>query len=245
MLIPFNSLFLDRKISGIIHIGAHELEELSAYKNKNIQKIIWIEANPSKYNFIEKKIDSYKEMSLGKFAAGSKRDRLFLNVSNNGQSSSILKLGTHKTSYPNIFYTSKQLVDVIPFDSWANDNKIEKRFYNFINIDIQGYELEALKGMKEQLIFADYLYLEVNFCQVYKNCSQIDDLDKYLNNFDFKRVGTYKTTKGWGDAIYVKKWIFLNKIYYLILIPLIRLVMLPLKIFKRFVIFIKTFYRQF
>ena len=94
MLIPFNSLFLDRKISGIIHIGAHELEELSAYKNKNIQKIIWIEANPSKYNFIEKKIDSYKEMSLGKFAAGSKRDRLFLNVSNNGQSSSILKLGT-------------------------------------------------------------------------------------------------------------------------------------------------------
>ena len=72
-------------------------------------------------------------------------------LQNNGQSSSILPLGTHKTSYPNIFYTSQISVDVLPYDSWANDKVLNNDVYNFINIDVQGYELEALKGMKKQL----------------------------------------------------------------------------------------------
>ena len=37
MLIPFNYLLIfPKKIKGIIHIGAHELEELKAYLRKNI-----------------------------------------------------------------------------------------------------------------------------------------------------------------------------------------------------------------
>ena len=47
MLIPFNYLLIFKnKISGIVHIGAHELEELPAYLEKRIKNIIWIEANP-------------------------------------------------------------------------------------------------------------------------------------------------------------------------------------------------------
>ena len=234
MLIPFSYLLtLKNKISGIVHIGAHELEELPSYLKKRVKDIIWIEANPAKYNLIENRISKYKNMFLGKFAAGSKKDKLFLNISNNGQSSSILPLGTHKTSYPNIFYTSQVKVDVLPYDFWANKIKLNKYLYNFINIDVQGYELEALKGMQKQLICVDYIYLEVNFREVYINCSQIKEIDKFLSNFNFYRVGTYKTNKGWGDAIYVKNYIILNKIYYFFLIPLIKIILLPKKIFRR------------
>ena len=239
MLIPFNYLlFFKNKIRGIVHIGAHELEELPAYLEKRIKNIIWIEANPKKYDFIENRIGKHENMILGKFAAGNKKDRLFLNVANNGQSSSMLPLGTHKTSYPNIFYTSQISVDVLPYDSWANDKVLNKDLYNFINIDVQGYELEALKGMKKQLSLVDYIYLEVNFREVYINCSQIKELDKFLSNFNFKRVGTYKTNKGWGDAIYVKNFILLNQIYYFFLIPLLKIIFLPWKIIRRIKIII-------
>ncbi len=234
MLIPFSSLiFYPKKIKGIIHIGAHELEEMNDYLNRGVKKIIWVEANPEKYEFIKKTIKNYKSMKLAQIAAGSKEREVALNIANNGQSSSILEFGTHQRSYPNILYIAKKLVPEMPLDKWIDINVKRREEYNFINIDIQGYELEALKGMEKQLKYVDQIYLEVNFRQVYRNCSELKEIDKFLKKFNFYRVGMYRTNKGWGDAIYMNKFIFTSKIYYLIIIPLIRLIRIPLKIFKK------------
>ena len=65
MLINFNDLFfLSKKVTGIIHVGAHELEELPDYLKANISNIIWIEANPQKYNFIEGKLKNFDLLIL-------------------------------------------------------------------------------------------------------------------------------------------------------------------------------------
>ena len=240
MLINFNDLFfLSNKVRGIIHIGAHELEELPDYLKGNVRSIIWIEANPNKYDFIEEKLKRFANMTLGKFAAGRKKDIHTLNLANNGQSSSILDFGTHKDSYPDIEYISKIQVETNSLDDWLDENFHNKEQYNFINIDIQGYELEALKGMPNQLKIADYIYLEVNFEEVYFGCSKIKDIDFFLSEFGFKRVGLRKTDKGWGDAIYSKNSILLAKIYY-ILLPIIRVIKFPLTIYRFFIrIFLK------
>ena len=236
MLINFNKLvFFPKKVTGIIHIGAHNLEELSDYLKGNVDRIVWIEANPEKYAFIESKLMKFKHMKLGKFAAGSKDSYLPLNLANNGQSSSLLDLGTHKYSYPNINYTSQIEVEVKTLDKWINDNVYNKDLFNFINIDIQGYELEALRGMTNHLRIADYIYIEVNFEQVYKGCSELKDIDKFLIQYGFSRVGIRKTNKGWGDAIYAKNYIFMQKFYYYFLLQLIRFILLPKFIFKYFV----------
>ena len=235
MLINFNDLFfIPRKVKGIIHIGAHELEELQDYLNGNVRRIIWIEANPDKYNFIEKKIKRFKKMTLGKFAAGRKNDINILNLSNNGQSSSLLEFGTHKKRYPDINYISKIKVETKPLDDWLDENFYNKDQYNFINIDIQGFELEALKGMPNQLKIAEYIYLEVNFEEVYHGCSQLQDIDKFLLEFGFFRVGLRKTDKGWGDAIYAKNNISIAKLYYNLL-PIIRLIKFPIFISRFFI----------
>mgnify|MGYP001301683547 CR=1 FL=1 len=235
MLIPFKNLLINKKIKGIIHIGAHELEEMKDYLKKGINRIIWVEANPEKYKYIEKKIQKFNLMDLAKIAAGSKERNTKLNIANNGQSSSILEFGTHAKSYPNIYYTSQISVPEMPIDKWIDINIKDRKNYNFINIDIQGYELEALKGMRKQIKFADYIYLEVNFKEVYKNCCNLEKIDDFLKKFNFHRVGTYRTIKGWGDAIYTKEDVLISKLYYLVLIPIIRLIRIPKKIF------IKTF----
>ena len=235
MLINFNDLlFLSNKVNGIIHIGAHKLEELPDYLNGNVSKVIWIEANPDKYNYIEEKLKRFKNMTLGKFAAGRKNDVNVLNLSNNGQSSSLLELGTHKIRYPDIDYISKIKVETKPLDDWLDKNFKNKDQYNFINIDIQGYELEALKGMPNQLKIADYVYLEVNFEEVYQGCSQLEDIDRYLLKFSLFRVGLRKTDKGWGDALYAKNNIFIAKLYYRFL-PIIRLIKFPITIYRFFI----------
>ena len=199
----------------------------------NVSKIIWIEANPNKYNLIEERLRKFDNMFLGKFAAGRKNDVNTLNLANNGQSSSLLEFGTHKKSYPDIDYVSKIKVKTKPLDDWLEENFKNKNQFNFINIDIQGYELEALKGMPNQLKIAEYVYLEVNFEEVYRGCSQLQDIDNFLIKFDFVRVGLRKTDKGWGDAIYAKNNIFISKLYYIFL-PVIRVIKFPIAISRFF-----------
>ena len=241
MLINFNDLFfLPNKVNGIIHIGAHKLEELPDYLKGNVRKVIWIEANPDKYNFIEEKLKRFENMTLEKFAAGQKNEVHMLYLSNYGQSSSLLEFGTHKMRYPDIDYISKIQVETKPLDNWLDDNFKNKDQYNFINLDIQGYELEALKGMPNQLKIADYVYIEVNFEEVYRGCSQLKDIDKFLLKFGLLRVGLRKTDKGWGDAIYTKNNIFMAKLYYLFL-PIIRLIKFPYTMYR---FFIRRFIRR-
>ena len=78
---------------------------------------------------------------------------------------------------------------------------------NFICIDTQGYELEALKGCKNSLKKIDYIYTEVNRDYLYEENPLISDLDLFLKNFGFIRVETKWAKDGllpWGDAFYVK-----------------------------------------
>ena len=241
MLINFNDLLLSNKVTGIIHIGAHELEELADYLKGDVSKVIWIEANPNKYDFIKKKLQKYENMVLGEFAAGSKNGNHVLNLANNGQSSSILEFGTHIISYPNINYNSKIKVEIKKLDNWLDENFKDKNSYNFINIDIQGYELEALKGMTSQIKIVDYIYLEVNFEQVYKNCAELKEIDQLLIKFGFKRVALRKTNAGWGDAFYSRNNSLFSKFYYFILL---RIKTLPRKLYDFLFIVIRKIIKE-
>ena len=72
-------------------------------------------------------------------------------------------------------------------------------------MDVQGYELEVLKGATESLKHIDYLMCEVNRAEVYEECCMIDELDSFLSNYNFKRVETTWDGITWGDAFYVKE----------------------------------------
>ena len=76
--------------------------------------------------------------------------------------------------------------------------------YNFINIDVQGYELEVFKGGKDTLNNIDYITTEVNRDEVYKDCAKIEELDTYLGDYGFQRVETTWDGGTWGDAFYIK-----------------------------------------
>ncbi len=78
--------------------------------------------------------------------------------------------------------------------------------FNFINLDIQGVELLALKGFGDLLNKIDFVYTEVNVGYVYKDCALITEIDEYLSSFGFSRTETHLTEMEWGDAFYVKKY---------------------------------------
>lgn len=203
MLIPIEKLPMS-KVTGVIHIGAHEAEELDIYLLCGIRRVAWIEANPFKIDVLRKKIGGLSEMRLGHFAAGETNGKKMLNLANNGQSSSILSFGTHVLEHPEIAFTGKVEVNMIRIDDWLSAEKLNRSEYNFMNLDIQGYELNALRGAVRQLSHVDFIYTEVNERELYSGCALIGDMDGFLRGFGFVRVATAMTSHGWGDAFYFR-----------------------------------------
>ena len=212
MLIPIHK-FLKGKIKGIIHVGAHTAEELIYYVDHGCNRVLWIEANPEKWKELEGKIKKYPNMKLGKFAASSQTGgTTALKLS--GISSSVLNMGTHKTKYPGSDPTHSVEVELVAVDDWISISHEKRCNYNFLNIDVQGYELEALKGLQQQLLHIDAIYSEINYEYLYENGALVVDIDQFLARYGFKRVAT-ETVKGmgWGEALYIKGRTLQFKIY--------------------------------
>jgi len=201
MLISLDNLINKYNINfkGILHVGAHHCEELGVYeKYVNRKNILWVEAMSDKVEYCIKK---YPNLKIEQGIISDKVENVKFNVSNNGQSSSFLEFGLHTKYHPNVHFIKSYKEETKTLSSILPKYNID---INFVNLDIQGAELKALKGMEKYLDKIDYIYTEVNKDHVYKNCTLISELDDYLNKFDFKRVETKWTGCKWGDAFYIK-----------------------------------------
>lgn len=190
-------------INGVIHIGAHFGQEYKTYKKLNVQNMIFFEPIIETFNILKSNIGNDPNVILYNIALGNKtgKETMFVEYNNNGQSNSILEPEYHKIQYPNIIFNDKKEINIDKLDN-IDYNKDK---YNFINIDVQGYELEVFRGSIETLKHIDYIMTEINRANLYKNCVLEDDLDLFLSKYNFKRVETIWSGGTWGDAFYIKE----------------------------------------
>lgn len=209
MLIPFSECVeilehFNIKVKGILHIGAHDCEELKDYieNGVNEDEIDWIEANPKLVE--NNKIKGVKNIHC--LAVDNEEGEANFNITNNGQSSSLLNLGTHKQSYPGIVITEVIKTQRKKLTTFASENPhIDFSKRNFWNLDIQGSELNALKSAGDLLENIDAIYSEVNTDYVYEGCGLLSEMDEFLKQKEFSRVKIVMTDANWGDALWVKK----------------------------------------
>lgn len=203
MLISFSNIKrkYNMDIKGIIHVGGHFGEEIREYVSNNINNIVIFEPSSSNFSVLEKNVSGLNANIQGyQVALGSAESKLEMYISSNdGLSSSLLKPKKHLTQYTNITFEEKELVEVKTLDSYSFTN------YNFINMDVQGYELEVLKGGVETLKNVDYVYCEVNRDEVYENNAYVEEIDQFLSEYNMERVEVDWQGETWGDALYIKK----------------------------------------
>jgi FkbM family methyltransferase len=187
-------------IKGVVHIGAHFGEENTLYNNLNIKNKIFFEPVLSIFNRLVTNVTDGS--TLVNKAVGNENKKIWMNIetANEGQSSSILNPKLHLQQYPHIQFTSKEEVDMIRLDDFIQN----KEDYNFINADVQGYELEALKGAANLLNNIDYIIAEINRDEVYENCAKIDEMIEFLAPHGFKLVEENWEGGTWGDGFFIK-----------------------------------------
>ena len=200
----FNKIMISNNITinGVFHIGAHNCEELSFYNRLGLANddVVWIDA-------MKTKVDEAQNRGIPNVYHGVITDKddeeVVFNVSNNGESSSVLDFNTHSQSYPHIVFVDKIIQQSITVDTFFERNNLDASKYNCWNFDIQGAEFMALKGAVKSIQHAKVIYLEVNETEVYKNCGLLTEIDHFLEQYKFKRVITCMTGEGWGDALYI------------------------------------------
>lgn len=204
MLFPISHLnqFFKIKPYGVLHVGAHRAEELQDYEKHEWGQVTWVEAQPLLANYLRETLNPLKNTVIEAAAWSRTGEVLKFNLASNGQSSSLLEFGSHAQSYPTIKFVESIQVTTRRLDDLF---KVPLPF-NFINLDIQGAELEALKGLERILHEVNWIYTEVNRKEVYIGCATIEELDEYLGTQGYKRIATrWVFRKDWGDALYVRK----------------------------------------
>lgn len=191
-------------ITGFLCVGAHhgqELETLTKYSSN----IIAFEPQKNVFQILQGNASRFPGVVLENIALGSKCDlsvEMFKEHCNAGQSSSFLEPGIHLSQYPWCVFDGKESVPMTTLDRYMSDKTVKP---NILLMDVQGYELEVLKGSTEYLKNIDYVYCEVNRAEVYKNCAKIEELDLFLGNYNFSRIHTDWSGGTWGDALYELK----------------------------------------
>lgn len=213
MYIPISkcvSLSANKPFKNVVHIGAHHGQEGQSYAQAGVESVVWVEACR---RFMGNLFDNTKGLPLSQrylnvCLSDVSGEEVQFNISNNGESSSMLEFGTHSTLHPQVSFVDKLSLVTQRFDELATSESIDTNLIDFINVDVQGAELKVLKGFGEILSKDNVraVYTEVNFEHVYKDCCLITELDEYLATFNFKRVLTKGELKEWQDALYLKQY---------------------------------------
>lgn len=205
MLIPLDTLIRAHGIrpTGVLHLGAHLCEEAKDYHKARAGKVWWVEALPDLAEECGRQVDRYPQQTVINACVGADDGtEVTFHRANNGMSSSVLDLGTHRQSSPDVSYVSDEPMITVTVDTLADTHRIRA---DFLNADLQGYELEALKGAERFLRRVKYIYTELNWTYVYEHGALIGEMDAWLGERGFVRYDTVMAGRaGWGDGIYAR-----------------------------------------
>lgn len=210
MLIPFKELIQKHGIrpTGVFHIGANTGQEYHPYMAEGIIYHIWIEPIPAVFDQLLKHVGPTNSRSRCIQACVSDvslKHVVFKITNNNGESSSFLNLKKHLEYHPTVQVEQTIEMLTLTADDIIDYFSINPAQYNFLNLDIQGAELLALKGMEKNLKYIDYVYTEVNEAELYEGCALVHEIDQFLAKHGFVPVECKMTDNQWGDKFYIRK----------------------------------------
>ena len=76
---------------------------------------------------------------------------------------------------------------------------------NFLNMDIEGAELIALRGAHHTLKHTDYILVETQDTPRFEGSCTKSELSSFLLQYGFKEADYFPSPYDWGDTLYIKE----------------------------------------
>jgi FkbM family methyltransferase len=189
----------------ILHIGANTGQEYDLYRQLGFNNNVWVEMDKKLCDELETKCKGDEVFNC---AVGKRIVMLdtFYSASNNNESASLLPPKKHIEKYESVvFLESKALIQQVTIDRLIDNNINIYNIPNVLILDIQGNELNALKGMYRYRKHFDVIITEAYTEELYEGCGMLDDIKQLLSeHYDFIEYAP-EVNKGWGDALFKLK----------------------------------------
>lgn len=183
------------------HVGSDTAEMAETWSDATIYAF---EPIPKIFKQLQSNTKRFENVHSYKIAIGEKAGQMKIHVSGGDSdgSSSILAPKEHLNLHPNVTFSRQISVGVKDIDSWAKSEKLKT--IDFLWLDLQGYELAALKGAKKVLKNVSAIHCEVNLVEVYKGAPLYSDLKNWLENYGFRvEIEAIDWDDG-GNVLFVK-----------------------------------------
>lgn len=174
-------------IETVLDIGANKGQyALDLRDNGYRGKIISFEPLTSAHDYLLKISQKDPSWVIGeRVALGDKDDNVEINISANLDSSSILPImDCHISAAPNSAYIGKETVSLMRLDSIAE--QLNLRGNILLKVDVQGFELNVLKGAENFLKNTTVLQLELSFVELYEGQPLIEEMTTFVKALGFE-----------------------------------------------------------
>ena len=198
------------EIKYFIDVGSHKGEFLSYLLKLKHKKIYCFEAQKDIFKILNRKYKKNKKIELFNIGLADKKATKFFYINKISSSSTFSKSkNTFFSRFKKFvlnsdnFYEKKYQIKTQRLDSYFVNKKIDNMF---LKIDVEGFELNVLKGAKKLISKQVKLILvEKHFFQLYKDYTP-DEVDIFLkkNNFRLLKKFTFPLLY-FQDNIYIKK----------------------------------------
>lgn len=132
-------------------------------------------------------------IKLYEVAVGPRNETATIHVSRSDDSSSLLAITTSQSQiFPGTEEVGTHKVQVGPLSQFISPQDIKSPA--LLKIDVQGYELQTLKGCIELLKRFTYVYVECSFVELYRGQALANEVISFLQDLGFVLEGIYNMT---------------------------------------------------
>jgi FkbM family methyltransferase len=181
----------ERNIATVLDIGAN-IGQFAQFINKILPhaRIHSFEPLQDQYRQLEQLRQMIPLLQCYPFAVGSENNEMEINANEFSASSSLLPMTElHTSAFPFTKHTAAQKVQVRTLDSMMTEIKPEKNI--MLKIDVQGFELEVLKGSGSLLHLVDVILVETSFQELYRGQPLFNDIYQFLLSKNFSYHGSF------------------------------------------------------
>lgn len=197
--------------SGVLHIGGHRGSERFAYDWFG-KEVVWIEANPIIFRELKSNLKEFKYQQCYQALLHSTKGKWldFFLSSNDQASSSIYDFSKTFKNNDLFFQNIKRNISMVDkiklktqkLDDLILEKNIDAKKFNHWVIDVQGAELDVLKGSINSLKFCKSLVVEISTEKFYENGSIFHDVKKLLNSLNF--TNNKEPSRNHEDILFIK-----------------------------------------
>lgn len=147
---------------------------------------------PSHISKFHEEFRNSESVQLHTVALGASNKKGSIHITSLSDASSLLDLSDICKSKYNLSVKETISIDVKKLDDYIIDNGLKSP--DVIKLDIQGFELEALKGASETLKTTKFIISEVSFIEFYNGQAYFSDMIDFLKRFGFELAALSRDT---------------------------------------------------